>query len=352
MIARALWGLLGFLVPPSRLWACLGAHPIVVFVGPNGAGKTLAAVWWVLPTLAGIEWTCRNIRHEHHAAYRAHAEDCPTCEVSNSKHRKACVVGTHLIDQHARGQRRVLATCRLTTPEGHDHPLWVPFTDYRQLLTFEHGEILMDEVAGVADASGSSSMPVQVINHLHKLRHFDCTLGVTTPAYERCALPIRQAAQLVVDCRSFFVQRRRKGDDVRRWRSRRAFLFAAFDAFSFEQFTAHRRETIKPMARAALWRPGSLTERSYDTLDQVLALGHVTDTGMCMVCGGHRTRPRCSCSTDDTRRAMPVALVPRGTDGEDGASAPQECEHVAPATPIASALALHGRNGRRGRHRV
>jgi hypothetical protein len=80
-------------------------------------------------------------------------------------------------------------------------------------------------------------------------------------------------------------------------------LFRAFDAFAFDEFTAHTSsgDRVKPLAGAAFWRPGSEASRRYDTLSAVTALGHVTEGGMCAVCGGARSRPRCACdhSVDD-----------------------------------------------------
>lgn len=291
----------------EQLWRLLDSRPVVVFVGLNGAGKSLAAVASLLPILKGQQWKCSNVHHNHHRPFRQHAAWCEHCQVTNAVHAGRCDEGAHLLAANSTGVRHVLSTCRLTDRDGFDHPLWVPFTDYRQLLTFEHGEVFMDEVAGISDASGSATMPVQVINHLHKLRHFDVTLRVTTPAFARCSLPIRQTCQVVVHCRSFLAETRSK--DRRRWRSRKAFLFSAYDATAFEDFTAGKRDKLKPLARGGLWRPGHPSMYAFDTLDQVLALGHVSDAGMCMVCGGTRARPKCACATDVEAGAQQLEVV-------------------------------------------
>ena len=75
-------------------------------------------------------------------------------------------------------------------------------------------------------------------------------------------------------------------------------LFSAYDAVEFEDYTSSTKDRVKAKCGAAFWRPGSVAERSYDTMGAVLALGHVTDGGMCAVCGGSRSRPRCACSHD------------------------------------------------------
>ena len=78
-------------------------------------------------------------------------------------------------------------------------------------------------------------------------------------------------------------------------------LFTAYDAFAFADYTATTGERLKSLAGAAFWRPGSEASRRYDTLGAVNALGHVTEGGMCAVCGGARSRPKCACdhSVDD-----------------------------------------------------
>jgi hypothetical protein len=198
------------------------------------------------------------------------------------------------------GVRLVYSTVPLLDDEGEPHSLYRPLVDFRQLVTIEHSDVLFDEVAGVSDSSDSSGVPVQVTNWLHQLRKRDCRLRVTTPAYARCSKPIRQVAQIVVDARSFFPERQQSG---RLWRPRRAMLFRAFDAFAFDDYTAGvaKGERIKSLAGAAFWRPGSEAADRYDTLGAVQALGHVTEGGMCAVCGGSRSRPRCACdhSVDD-----------------------------------------------------
>jgi hypothetical protein len=139
-------------------------------------------------------------------------------------------------------------------------------------------------------------MPVQVVNWQHKLRKADIRQRVTTPAYARCALPIRQVAQVVVEMRSFFPVRQ----TGLVWRPRRLVLATAYDATSFDDFMASdgQRDRLKPIARGLLWVPGCAAIQAYNTRGQVLSLGHVTEGGMCISCGGSRSRPKCGCEQD------------------------------------------------------
>jgi hypothetical protein len=250
--------------------------------------------------LAGIPWECDQLAHHHNAELRKHVEACDGGEVEEPCDRDTerpvhlCEVGRFVADRTTRGDRLVYSTVPLLQ-DGEPHDRYRPLTDFRQLVTVEHADVIFDEVAGVSDAADSSAMPVQVTNWLHQLRKRDVRLRVTTPAYARCSKPIRQVAQLVVDARSFFPERATSG---RMWRPRRGMLFRCFDSFEFEDYTSSTAERIKSQGNAVFWRPGSLAERSYSTIGAVQALGHVTEGGMCGVCGGSRSRPACACGHD------------------------------------------------------
>lgn len=342
--------------PSDRFWQLLDSTGITIFVGPNGSGKSLCAVLSRLGVLDGKTWECHEAAHAHHEAYRAHERECADCVAPNlvaRRHRdgrlevEVCRVGFELLDQGARGERLVYSTVALIDPEtGDDHERYRPLLDYQQLLGIEHAEVLFDEVAGISDASESAAVPVQVVNWLHTLRKADVRLAVTTPAYARCSKPIRQVAQVVVDARSFFPEPRQAG---RLWRPRRMFAFVAFDAFAFEDFTTGTREKVPPLARAVFWRPGSRAERHYDTLGQVLALGHVTEAGLCSACGGARSRPKCACPVD--HGAADVQLVVEETVSASGSrvrrAVPVQSEEGPQLTATDDAPARRATGGRR-----
>jgi hypothetical protein len=311
VIARTLYLLWAFIVASARFWELLDRTGIAVFVGPNGSGKSLVMVQAQAKALTGMEWSCWDAEHRHHKPFREHAADCGVCDLgtflpfaveSDADLARllddgvVCGVGSSLLVQSSRGTRRIYSTVPLTESKGVPNPLYVPLTDYRQLLTIEHADVLFDEVAGIADASASSSMPVQVVNWQHKLRKADIRQRTTTPAYARCALPIRQVAQVVVECRSFFPARR----NGVLWRPRRLVLATAYDAWAFDDFTASegQRTKLKAQARALLWVPDAPAIGWYNSFGQVLSLGHITEGGMCISCGGGRSRPSCACEHD------------------------------------------------------
>ena len=310
MIGKAFYRVWRLFVNSRRFWDLVAAHGIVVFVGPNGSGKSLVGVQSELAALDGMSWECWDVEHRHHKPFRDHADVCEVCDqgmyLPHAAGSRAdvealvddviCSVGRDVLAASSSGERLVYSTVPLVERKGVPHPRFVPLVDYQQLLTIEHADVFFDEVAGISDASGSASMPVQVINWQHKLRKADIRQRVTTPAYARCSLPIRQVAQIVVECRSMFPARS-KG---RLWRPRRLVVAKAYDAFRFEDFigTDGQREKLKPMAKALIWVPDSKAKDHYNTLGQVLALGHITESGMCIVCAGTKSRPRCACPTD------------------------------------------------------
>jgi hypothetical protein len=295
-LQRWFWSLASMIRGSDKLWTLVDRSGIVVFVGPNGSGKSLAAVASTLGALRGVEWSCDQLAHHHARELAQHIDRCEDgCDRDTARPVALCDVGREWYEESCYGVRLVYSTVPLLGDDGEPHDLYRPLVDFRQLVTIEHADVIFDEVAGVSDSSDSAGVPVQVTNWLHQLRKRDVRLRVTTPAYARCSKPIRQVAQVVVDARSFFPERSESG---RLWRPRRAMIFRAFDAFAFDEFTAStaKGERVPAMASAAYWRPGSEAERRYDTLAAVQALGHVLEGGMCAVCGGSRSRPRCACS--------------------------------------------------------
>lgn len=195
--------------------------------------------------------------------------------------------------------RRVVSTVRILDPAtGEPHPLWTPLGDYRTLMDVENCDVILDEVTGVASSRDSMGMPPAVANLLVQLRRRDVALRWTAPSWKRADTIIRECSQAVTLCVGFMPETVKAEDGTdRQWRSRRLFYWRTYDAAVFDEWTAHRREKLKPAARSLFWRPGSVAEAGYDTFDQVLSLGSVTEAGTCMDCGGRRAPAKCACSS-------------------------------------------------------
>lgn len=180
------------------------------------------------------------------------------------------------------------------------HSCWIPFVDFRQLLSLRDGVCLMDEVQGIADSREHSSLPVQVANMLFQLRRNGVVLRWTTIDYSAADKRLRRATQTVTYCKGFLP----KWQPDRVWPTKRAFWIRTYDGHGFDDFAqAHRRqdEERRPRALAREWcllRGKRLAAAldGYDSEAAVLTLGAATEAGLCMACGGRRSAPRCSCS--------------------------------------------------------
>jgi len=170
-----------------------------------------------------------------------------------------------------RAGRTVLSTVRLIGPDGGDHPCYVPFTDFRQLLELEHADVLMDEIVGIAN-SRERSLPGPVQNTLVQLRRRDLTLSWSAPSWARSDKIIREVTQLVTECRGYFPGRAPApvdGSGVRLWAPKRVFRFRSYDTIDFEEFTAGKRDKLEPVTGQWFKGPGSDAFGAYDTLDSV-----------------------------------------------------------------------------------
>lgn len=292
--------------------ALIGSTPIVAFVGGNGGGKSLAAVYAVLPTLAGQRWECANPDHLH-----THGRDCAARRFLSTEPTEVCDCDTTwaVTEDGQRvlelaeggtvnGMRRVLSTVALRDLDNplRPSPYYDRLRSFVQLLGVEHTDVLMDEVTGIASSRASMSLPVQVENLIQQLRRRDARLLWTTPDYGNADLRIRSVTRGVVLCRGRFAIQRRGA-----WVQSRLFRWSMYDASEFDRFTAGKRERLVPTARQSFWRPGHVAERAYDTTAAVTQLGVAAEGGMCFTCGGRRTTAQCTCPSDPER--LPPGVV-------------------------------------------
>lgn len=245
----------------SRARTLRRGFPIHAYIGANGGGKSLAAVYDSLPTLAA--------------------------------------------------GRPIASTVRLLDPAtGEPHPLWVPLSDYKTLLDVEFCDVILDEVTGVASSRDSMSMPTAVANHLVQLRRRDVALRWTAPNWKRADTIIRECSQAATLCIGLVKQTVQADDGTdRQWSSRRLFYWRTYDSVAFDEWSAYRKERLRPVARQLYRRDSTDAARAYDTFDSVLTLGAVTEGGSCMDCGGSRPRPKCRCGDAPTKSAGPLSTL-------------------------------------------
>lgn len=270
------------------------------YIGPNGSGKTLAAVHDVMLSLEDgrkvlssvplLDWTA----------------DCTTC--GNARCSKEC--------------------SRAVRPP---HPLWVPFESLEQLLDWRDGDVLMDEVQGIASAREHQGLPYQVANVLRKLRHADARLLWTAPDWMAADAVIRRVSRAVTLCHGHMAvqhispcsecgaRHRRPVEGcsltgrTRLWDDNRLVSWRTFDATAFEEFnvnraqqTAQKGNRLKAQVKQMYWRPGGVAQYAYDTYGEVLSLGGADMAGVCVACGGVKRRKPCSCP--DSTGTAPVGL--------------------------------------------
>lgn len=284
---------------------------IMAYIGANGSGKSATCCLDTIPTLRGIMWNCENPDHYH------------TSRGITS------------------GVRRVLSTMRFTTPDGEAHPLWIPLTDYSQLVNFEHGDLILDEVGGAVASSTGDDIPMSVKAVLQEMRRKEVNIRWTAPSWARASKVLRECSLGVTVSQGKFAVR--DTDDVefngwhmqelmnpdtyrleqvmceisgihshsagRTWGSRRMFSTATFAAEQFDEWTAAKREKLKPHVRQLIWRPGHELELAYDTHAHVNKLGQITDSGRCDHCMGYKPRRKCECGEQhETREEVRARL--------------------------------------------
>ena len=290
--------------------------PIHGYVGANGSGKSMFVAAETIRTLAGISWSCDNPDHLHTAR------------------------------GETSGTRRVLSTMPFITPSGAPHPLYVPLTDFSQIISAEHCDLILDEVGGAVASSTSDDLPNGVKAKLQELRRSEVVCRWTAPSWSRASKVLRETSQAVtlvqgmmpvahndtvpfdgphslermsvdgetLDYLRCEIPGEHSHDSGRMWGARRLMLARTFDANLFDEWTTAKRQKIKPLVRSFFWRPGSAAERAYDTFGYVEKLNQITDGGRCDHCMGRRTPKKCECDAPavlrgSRRRAAEIAAL-------------------------------------------
>lgn len=139
-------------------------------------------------------------------------------------------------------------------------------------------------------------MPGPVADMLVQLRRRDVRLRWTAPAWARADVLLREVTQGVVMCHGW-LPRRAAGQ---LWRAQTVISSRMVDARDLDELTqAQRLGTAR--VRLSTWvrslqRVSVTPARDlYLTLDSVSSLSATSSGGTCLVCGGKRTQPRCTC---------------------------------------------------------
>lgn len=262
--------------------------PIRAYVGPNGSFKSATMILDILPTLRGIKWHCEEPSHLHN-------------DPIYDEHGNPIACGPDAVHD---GYRFVLSTVAILDPgTGEHHPLYRRLTEWWQFMAAEHCDIVLDEVTGIANARDAMGLPRPVQTKMDQMRKLDDTLSFSAPSFQRADATLRTTCQGIVDCRGYMSEKRQA--TVSAWRRRRLARVRTFSALDLEQFTAgagsikrQKNHRLRPESVQWWWGPGSEVFLSYSSKGAVSRVGQVSDGGVCIDCGGTRTRHKCSC--DDT----------------------------------------------------
>lgn len=245
---------------PKRAAALRRSVPIHAYVGPNGGGKSFCAVYDSLLSLDRDRPVLSTV---------------PLYDASSP-----------LIER-----RDPITDAVRYVPELL-HPGYVPLTSWRQLMDIRHCDVLLDEVTGVASSRSFASLPPQLGNLFMQLRRGDVTVRWTSPNFARADVLIREVTQYVTVCRGFLP----KAAQGSEWPEKRWFVWDTYDGQQFDEFEAQRTDDLNRTCRQTFHRlPDCRVAHTYDTLEAVSMLDHISDLGACMSCGGNRPRPKCTC---------------------------------------------------------
>lgn len=301
------WFVKGYSENKAEMRRGYGIH---FYAGNNGGGKSFAMIHDTIPSLENGRRVLSTVRLLDYRRPRP----CPGgayCDDLVGHERERVVYDLRLVnrldplDEQPDPQDPNTVELVTEVPTGiidvhaAAHPLYVPLRSYEQVVDWRSGDLLLDEVQGVASSRESMRMPAQLASKLHQLRRDDVLLRLSGVRFARADKVIREAVQAVTDCRGRHEVYRVSTDGSRRvWRDRRMFEWATYDDVAgFDEWSQGKADAADPVVYQRLWRPGCQVERAYDTLDQVLALGAADGTGSgdCISCGGRRKPKPCTC---------------------------------------------------------
>jgi hypothetical protein len=209
--------------------------------------------------------------------------------------------------------RQVFGTVELLNEEGKPHEACRVLESFSELLEVSHCDVLLDEVSGAVNSRAAMGLPVQFQNMLQQLRRRDVVLRWTAPNFARADTILRGVTQAVTVCKGFLPVHVLRcvcghvckvagecavcGEWVspRLWPERRWFTWTTYDSKDWEEVTAGKLEKAKPLCAQLFRRKRSAAQAAYDTLAPVAMLDHLSEAGICAVCGGKRQHRTCKC---------------------------------------------------------
>lgn len=295
---------------------------ISAYVGANGGGKTAAMVWDSIPDLEAGRPILSTVRIQDYANPRPCDDDECASNPSRLGHfklqptedgRKTAIANAKRLFFEGDTARQDAIEMEVVGVHQAAHDLWIPWSRWDQLLKFNFGRVLADEMTGIASSRESMTLPSEVLNMLQQLRRDDIPFGYTCPDWARADKGLREPTQAVTVCKGFFPKEAPSlGDQQRVVRARRLFKWLTYDARALDQLTEGKRNELSPEVADWHWGPSSIAFQAYDTFAPVLRVGTTTESGKCFRCGGRRKTTYCSCADHSTGDVIEVRdVLPR-----------------------------------------
>lgn len=305
------------------------SYPIHVYCGKNGSGKSFTAIFDTLPTLEAGRPVLSTVRLTDYTDPRP----CDGWEYGSShiygRPPEPCPIVDPLSGDHLEGHLQA-------------HAGYLRFTNWKQLLEFERGDVIMDEITGVADSAEHAGMPPEVRNKLPQLRRADIALRITGLSWARLNKRLREAAQAVTRCRGMFpVPANAEFGSDRIFRPKRMTLAGTYDTADLpvDDISEHAFKEARAVKKGRLWIPDCIAKDAYDTFESVDSVGWVDLSGTCGYCGGGRSRPKCACpdyvAEIESRKAGPASVGSEAT-AEAGPALPVLLDHASGHAPNGS----------------
>lgn len=180
--------------------------------------------------------------------------------------------------------RRVLSTVHVASPFDFGRPSTEPILSLRQLLEVRDSTLFLDDVAVIFSSRSTASLPPEIVALLQTLRHHGNTVRWTAPGWMRCDNLIREVTQGLVNVWPVA----RKSDGETPW-PRPRFVFAGL----MDTSTGKTDETPTKVLRRRILVPTMLESwGAFDTHADTPLLGSHLQSGVCVDCGGSRTREK------------------------------------------------------------
>jgi hypothetical protein len=294
---------------------------IQAWVGANGGGKTAGMVWDALPDLLAGRPVLSTVRISDFESPREC--DDPECEenpdrlghykrVPTSAGRLVDIANQKRLFLEGQDARQDHVETEVVGVHQAAHPLWIPWSRWDQLLKFNFGRVLADEMTGVASSLEQMSLPSEVINQLQQLRRSEIPFSYTAPDWSAAAKKLREPTQAVTVCTGYMAtEAPRLGELERVWRARRLFKWQTYEARNLDQLTEGRRTEQGPETVDWHWGPSSPAFEAYDTFAPVLQVGTTSIYGRCFRCGGKRPDTKCQCADADVDVDELLQVQPR-----------------------------------------